>query len=187
VPVSGDGTHSVSCSASDNAGNKGTGTDTTNIDTTPPTVTYTGNAGTYTVADSVSISCSASDPTPGSGLAGSTCQNISGDAYTFSLGTNSYSATGTDNAGNVGKGQTSFKVTVDSGSLCTLTKRWVTNPGIAGALCAKLDAAGASIARGDTNSKNGQLDAYRNQLSAQSGKSIAADKAAILTKLSQAL
>lgn len=185
--VADDGTHAVSCSASDNAGNSNPATDTTKIDTTPPLVSYAGNAGAYTVADSVNITCSASDPQPGSGMASDTCQNISGDGYTFALGTNSYSATGTDNAGNVGHGQTSFTLTVDTDSLCTLTKRWVTNPGIAGALCAKLDAAKASIARGDTNSKNGQLDAYRNQLSAQSDKSIPADKVAILTKLSQAI
>jgi hypothetical protein len=183
-----DGTHQVSYWSVDNAGNtEAKNTATVEIDTTQPVVTYTGNAGSYTVADSVSIACSASDPTPGSGMASDTCQNISGDGYTFALGANSYSATGTDNAGNVGHGQTAFTVTVDTDSLCTLTKRWVTNPGIASALCAKLGAAKASIARGDTNSKNGQLDAYRNQLSAQSGKSITAEKAAILTKLSQAI
>jgi hypothetical protein len=186
-PVSGDGTHAVSCSASDVAGNSNNASDTTYIDTTPPVVTYTGNARTYTVADTVNITCSANDPTPGSGLTSNTCQNVSGDAYTFALGTNSYSATASDIAGNSGHGSTSFTVTVDPDSLCTLTGRWVTNAGVAGALCAKLSAAKAAIARGDTTSKNGQLGAYRNQLSAQSGKSIPADKAQILSQLSQVI
>jgi hypothetical protein len=156
-----------------------------NIDTTPPSVSYAGNKGSYTVADTVSITCSASDAL--SGVASSTCKDISGDASSFALGTNSYSASATDKADNTGSGATSFKVTVDAASLCTLTKRWVTNAGIASALCAKLDAAQASIARGDANSKDGQLGAYRNQLSAQAGKSVTADHAATLAKLSQAL
>lgn len=185
--ISGDGTHSVVCSASNLFGSQSSATDTVQIDTTPPVVAYSGNAGTYTVADTVNITCSAADPTPGSGLASSTCQNIAGDAYTFSLGSNSYSADATDNAGNVGHGSTSFTVTVDPDSLCTLTQRWGTNPSIASALCAKLGAARASIARGDTTSANGQLDAYRHQLSAQSGKSIPADQAAVLSRLSQAI
>ena len=177
---------SATGTCTDKAGNSSSDTQKPiNIDKTPPSVSYSGNQGSYTVADTVSIRCSASDAL--SGVASSTCKDVSGDAYTFALGANAFSASATDKADNTGNGATSFKVTVDSGSLCTLTRRWVTNSGIAGALCAKLDAAQASIARGDTNSKNGQLDAYRNQLSAQSGKAVAADKAAILAKLSQAL
>lgn len=185
--ASSDGQHSVSCSVSDNAGNQAQASDTVKIDTTPPVVSYTGNAGTYSVADSVSITCSASDPSPGSGVANSTCQDISGSAYTFALGTNSYSASATDNAGNVGNGSAAFTVTVDPNSLSTLTQRWVTDPNTASALCAKLAAAQASVARGDTNSAENQLGAYRNQLSAQSGKNIPADKAQILSQLSQTI
>lgn len=192
--VAGDGQHAVACSAADNAGNEASAGDATEIDTTPPVVSYSGDAGSYTVADTVDIACSAEDPTPtsgagllASGLAGSTCQDISGDAYTFALGQHEVSASATDEAGNEGSGSASFTVTVDSQSLCTLTKRWVSNAGIASSLCAKLSAAQASMQRGDANSKNRQLGAYRNQLSAQSGKSISADKAAILAKLSEAL
>src|SRR3989304_5625351 len=49
-----------------------------NIDKTPPTVTYSGNAGTYTVDQTVNITCSASDSL--SGVASTTCANISGPA-----------------------------------------------------------------------------------------------------------
>ena len=187
LSVSGDGMHLVACSATDMAGNQSTASDQVAIDTTAPVVSYSGNAGTYTVADTVSITCSASDPTPGSGLASSTCQNITGAAYTFALGTDSYSASATDNAGNVGSGSTSFTVTVDADSLCMLTQRWVTEPAVARSLCVKLDAAKASIVGGDTNSKDGQLAAYRNELSAQTGVSLPADKVAILTNLSRAI
>jgi hypothetical protein len=156
-----------------------------NIDKTPPTVSYSSNQSSYTVADTVSIVCSAADAL--SGVDDDTCKSISGDASSFALGTHDYSASATDKAGNEASGSTSFTVTVDADSLSTLTERWVTNAGVARALSAKLDAARASIARGDTNSKDGQLDAYRNQLAAQSGKAIPADEAAILIKLSQAL
>lgn len=91
----------------------------------------------------MSITCSASDATnPGSGLASSTCENINGNAYAFAIGSNSYSASAADNAGNTGNGSTSFNVAVTAGSLCTLTQRWITQPGkgggIAQSLCVKL-------------------------------------------------
>lgn len=148
-------------------------------DATPPTVTYTGNAGSYTVDQSVAISCSASDATnPGSGLASTTCKDIDGDAYTFAIGSNSYSATATDNAGNTGSGSAAFGVSVTSAGLCALTTRWTTNAGIANSLCVKLQHA-ASHSGGAA----GDLKNYLNEVSAQSGKAIPADKAAILSAL----
>lgn len=95
------------------------------VDQEPPTVTYAGNAGTYTIDQSVSITCTPADEPGGSGLASSTCQSISGPAYTFPLGTNTASATATDGAGNVGQGATSFTVQVTYGSLCTLTTSFI--------------------------------------------------------------
>jgi YVTN family beta-propeller protein len=100
------------------------------IDKTPPSVTYNGNAGKYTVDQTIIIQCTAVDPpnsngTHGSGLGSSTCQNIGGPAYSFPVGNNTFSAQATDNAGNVGSGSTSFSVLVTYGSLCTLTKQFV--------------------------------------------------------------
>jgi hypothetical protein len=185
-PVSGEGTHSVSCSASDRAGNQNTTDDSAKVDTKPPLVSYAGNAGSYTIADSVNITCSSSDPAPGSGVASDTCKNITGPAYTFALGSNGYAASATDNAGNTGKGATSFTVRVDPASLFTLTMRFIRSS-VASSLCAQLAAAKASIARGNWNSANGQLKAYRSLLAAQSGKNITADQASLLSRLSQAI
>jgi predicted extracellular nuclease len=69
-------------------------------------------------------------------------------------------------------------------SLCTLTRQLVTDPGVAQGLCAKLAAAEDAAARGNTDAKEGALGAYRNQLEAQTGKSISAADAALLNSLS---
>jgi hypothetical protein len=53
------------------------------VDNTPPTVTYTGNAGSYFVDQFVSIQCVATDA---SGIASTTCADISGPAWTFGAG-----------------------------------------------------------------------------------------------------
>ena len=86
-------------------------------DATPPLVTYSGDAGTYTVDEDVSITCSASDPEPGSGLDSSTCEDVSGPAYSFGLGSHTFSASATDVAGNTGTGRTTFTVVVTFDSL----------------------------------------------------------------------
>ena len=101
---------SVTGTATDNAGNVAQAKVTVNIDETNPLVTYTGG-GTYTVDQTVKITCVATDAL--SGIASSTCgPNVTGPAYSFALGkTYSYSATATDKAGNLGSGSTSFKVT----------------------------------------------------------------------------
>lgn len=140
-------------------------------DATNPAVEYGGNAGAYTVDQPVSIFCSASDAT--SGLAAADCSNVGGDAYTFRIGSSTFSASATDHAGNVGVASTTFSVSVTKESLCNLVKRWVTQKGLATSLCQQL-----------TNEAYG---AFRNRVQAQSGKQLPADKAAILAELSSDL
>jgi hypothetical protein len=57
-------------------------------------------------------------------------------------------------------------------SLRLATDDFVTKPGVANGLKAKLDAAEAAEARGDVAAKAGALRAYLNQLGAQSGKAL---------------
>ncbi len=72
----------ITLTVSDGKGGTATATVTiTVVDTIAPVVTYTGNAGTYTVDQAVSITCAATDI--GSGVASTTCQNVSGPAYSF--------------------------------------------------------------------------------------------------------
>lgn len=172
---------SFTCSATNGAGLSATGSVTVKRDATPPVVAYSGNAGSYTVDQTVAITCAASDAT--SGLASSSCANVTGDAYTFPLGTNSFSASASDVAGNSASASTSFTVIVTPQSLAALTQRWVSNAGVASSLDAKLQAAASA----NPHAKAGAIGAYVNELQAQSGKTIAPDKAAILESLAAAL
>lgn len=70
--------------------------------------------------------------------------------------------------------------------LNNLVNQFVTDPGVAGALLAKLEAAQESAARGDVNSMDGQLGAFINQVSAQSGKTLTAAQANILIQVATA-
>jgi hypothetical protein len=71
----------------------------------------------------VSITCSATDAT--SGLAASSCQSITGPAYSFNIGANSVSASASDNAGNNASATATFTVTATTDALVTLTSQFV--------------------------------------------------------------
>lgn len=158
------------CSATSSGGSASESV-TVKRDATVPAVAYTGNAGAYTVDQSVAITCTASDAT--SGLAATTCVNVSGDAYLFGVGTSGLSASATDNAGNLGGASTSFTVSVTPASLCNLVRRWVDQKGVVNSLCQQLS--------------NGAYDAFRHRVRAQSGTLIPADKAELLINLSNEL
>jgi large repetitive protein len=68
-PVSGDGQHSFSCSAADNAGNQASGKDTVQIDTSAPSTSASGVPAGW-VNNDVTVTLNATDPNPGSGVAG---------------------------------------------------------------------------------------------------------------------
>jgi hypothetical protein len=72
-------------------------------------------------------------------------------------------------------------------TLRSLTKEFVTQAGVANSLCAKLDAAEAAGKRGQAKVKAQTLRAYLNQLRAQTGVTVAADRAGTLTFLVQGL
>lgn len=175
----------LSGSCTDRAGNTAAASFSFQYDATAPTVTYSGNAGTYTVDLAINITCSATDNL--SGIAGSVCANIVGPAYSFVLGSNGFSATATDRAGNAGSASTSFTVLVTYDGVCALARQSGATPGVAQSLCSKLRAAEASAARGNLDAKAGQLGAFKNEVSAQSGKALTADEAAVLTKVAEAL
>lgn len=164
------GEATFTCQAT-SAGGTASASVTIKRDATGPALTFTGNAGAYTVAQTVAITCSATDAQ--SGIASSTCPGANGDAYTFGAGTHALNASATDNAGNGSALSTSFTVSVDSGSLCTLVRRWVTQTGVANSLCQQLS--------------NRAYGAFVNHVRSQSGKFVPADKAAILIALAQDL
>ena len=177
----------VTGTAVDNAGNTAQAKITVNIDETNPTVSYTGG-GTYTVDQTVNITCDATDAL--SGIASSTCgPKVSGPAYSFTLGTTySYSATATDKAGNTGSGSTSFTVTVTSASLINLVPKFETKPAVAATMVATLQGAQAAFASGNIKSGDNQLNAFISQVIAQSGKAgLTTAQASLLIQFAMAL
>jgi hypothetical protein len=115
-----------SCSASSAGGSSGPVTVTIKRDATAPTITYTGDAGAYTVDQTITIACTASDAL--SGVASNTCASNGLNAvpaYTLALGAHTLSATATDNAGNQGTGSSHFTLSVTPASLCNLTMHFI--------------------------------------------------------------
>jgi YD repeat-containing protein len=158
------------------------------IDKTPPTVTYTGNLGTYNILGTVNITCTALDNL--SGVASTTCQNIMGPAYNYNPGSNTFSAAATDNAGNIGFGSTSFTLVVTFDDMCTLSERFVTNQGVAMSndMCAQLDAAQRAEARDNLRAETQSIAAYINDVNAAvNGGFLSPTNAAILIKLAGGL
>ena len=199
--VTAEGVTTITYLAKDIAGNtEAAHTQAIRIDKTPPTVTYTGNAGTYTVDQTIAITCTAADPhnangTPGSGLASTTCANVNAPAYTFPLGPHTLVATATDIAGNVGIGSTTFTVEVTSSSLCTLTARFIqgspnaqTSPALAKAQADRLCALLTNAKSAPDPAKKALVDAYQNGLTTLVDLGLLTPaQAALLLTLSQAL
>ena len=154
-------------------------------DATPPTVTYSDNAGIYDVLDEVAITCSAIDVT--AGIGDDTCSDIVGPAWIFGLGSSSFSATAIDDAGNEGMGSTSFEVRASFGGLCSLVRDFVSHAGVANSMCAKIRAAERAQARGQTKARDGSLSAFVNEAEAQTGKRLDVDGAAVLILIATAL
>ena len=177
---------SVTGTATDVAGNESSEiVDGINIDKTSPTVEYSGNAGMYTIDQQIEITCTAADAL--SGLDSETCADVSGPASAFPLGTNTFSSTATDLAGNTGAGSTTFTVVVTLTSLCDLTRQFADDADIAQSLCVKLEAAQRSEERGNLRARTGQLGAFANEVEAQRGKAFTPDEAELLLALGAAL
>ncbi|MFS0635366.1 family 43 glycosylhydrolase [Mesobacillus foraminis] len=154
-------------------------------DTTAPVVTFHGNKGAYSVDEQISISCSATDDL--SGIAEIDCPKIEGRAYEFQIGVNKLKAAATDRAGHTTVEEVEFTVTVDYKSLSTLTQSLVSNASVAESLSVKLQGAEDSASKGNKEAMEGKLNAYINQLRAQSGKTVTEENAALLISLTDKL
>lgn len=180
-----DGATTITGSCHDKAGNVGSASVTVGIDRTPPTVTYGGNAGVYGVDQQVTITCLAADAT--SGVATTTCQGISGPAWSFGLGSHSYSATATDKAGNVGSGSTTFTVGVTYDSLRALTRQFVTNPWMSSMLTYQLSGAEWAEQRHVTRLQSQYLDIYKTMVWSMRGHGLTTQQAQLLIALANTL
>ena len=189
--VSTDGTYTKSCGVTvtttatgATVADSGLVAESFKLDSTPPVITFTGG-GPYTVDQTVSVHCSASDPSPGSGLDSDTCPaDITGPAYTFALGDHTVNATATDVAGNTSSGSTTFTIVVTFPSLENLVARFSSNPGVTSGLNDKLTAAEAAK---NAKTRGNLLDAFENQVKAQTGKALTAEEASVLIRLADAM
>jgi hypothetical protein len=173
----------LTCSAENGAGVSATQSVTVKIDKAAPTVTFSGNADTYTVDQTILITCAASDAL--SGIGSTSCPEVaSGPAanYVGATATTSttLTATATDNAGNSAAAGTTFTVSVTADGICRISASLRT----ADAICGQV----TSIATAPSaRAKAGKLQAFDSFLAAQSGNSISADLATLLSRLTQLL
>lgn len=150
-------------------------------DLTPPIIEFAGNQGTYSIDSMISITCTVADDL--SGIAYSECPNVSGAASSYLPGVHQISATATDVAGNTTTAATEFTVTVDYDSLSRLTEAFVTHHGVANSLVVKLNSAKEAEAKGTMAARDGKLQAYVSELSAQSGEKLTDEHANLLISL----
>jgi hypothetical protein len=177
------GSTSVTCAASDAAGNIGTTSFQVRVvDTTPPAITFSGNAGTYTVDQPVSIQCSATDLVTASPTV--TCSGGTGPAYQFNLGSNEVVATAIDQAENESTASSSFVVVVTVESICTLVRTWSNGAASTSSACKALSGLSEHLSPAQ---RAHLIEVFIRSVERQIGRAIPADKAAILIRLASAL
>jgi hypothetical protein len=177
---------SVTGTAADNAGNTAEATvGGINIDQTGPSIVFGGNAGTYTLDQSVVITCMATDAL--SGISTSDCPEVTSPAAALGVGTHTLTAMATDRAGNTITETTTFRIVVTYEALCGLVEQYVDSAGVANSLCAKLRAAEAAAGRGEASTAANLITAFKNEVAAQTGRSMTAQEAATLALLADHL
>jgi len=171
-------------SSLDNAGNTASATfGPIRIDKTAPTIVFGGNAGSYTVDQTILITCVANDAL--SGIATTSCPAVASGPATDFIGTTNpaittRTATATDNAGNLTSASTTFTVSVTADGICRLAAGLKT----ANAICAQ--ARSIENAPNDT-AKAGKVAAFDDFLAAESDKSIPGALAELLSILAHLL
>lgn len=179
----------VTLRVTDNDGNTGRSSarivvSLTGNDTTPPVITITSPlAQPYLHTTALNVTWTATDT--GSGVAsstgtldGSTVTNgRSVDLFFLSLGSHTLTVNATDNAGNTASASVTFTIVADINSLIAMEQRacalgWISGDGVCNSLLVKLQAAKASIDRGQFNAAKNQLNAFMAELDAQNGKKV---------------
>ena len=182
-----DGVHTIYVASIDNAGNTENPIQNMNfkVDTAPPTVSYSGNQGTYTVDQTVNISCTAADSL--SGIDTATCQDISAPAYSFAVGANTLSSTATDFAGNVASGSVTFTIIVTPDSLISLTQQFDSSRFEAPLLSSPLYYVKWAEAVHNERLKHLFIRAYQLLINTQRGRTLTNQQADTLIRLSNGL
>jgi thermitase len=192
--ITGDGEHTLQFSSEDLAGNfEDVQEIIIKIDTTPPVIEISTDAGQYTRVDLITFTIVAYDPMPGSGLMSVTAEMegeiISDgtviDPFWFDLGVYEFTATATDFAGLSSTDDGSFELIATLESLSPTVTRLceelhISKHGICNSLQAKLRNALRADGRGQTHVVINMLNAFLHELNAQNGKSISSDAYRIL-------
>ena len=172
----------VKVQATDGGGLSAVSSATVNVANVAPSATLNAPSSVFAGFSFTLSLTGASDPSTADTTAGFTyafdCGSGYGDFGPSNTATCSTSTTGTrtvhakirDKDGDSQEYTAQVEVTVTADSLCSLTRTLVTKTGVADGLCDKL--------------ADGAFSAYRNQLDAQSGKSVSAADAAFLKSLS---
>jgi predicted extracellular nuclease len=199
--LDGPSTHTVKVRVTDAGGLTAVGATTVDVTNVAPMAIFTAPASTFAGSPFTLSLSSPSDPSAADVAAGFEYAFDCGDGSGYSafgssptrscpttdVGTRSVGARIRDKDGGVRTYPATVQVIVTYASLCDLVHRLVTDPTIAAALCDKLDAAEAAAARGNNGTKQNQLQSFRNQVDAQTGKSISAADAELLKRLSTQL
>ena len=158
-------------------------------DNTAPTVAWASHPSSYTVDQTVTINCTATDAHSGIDPARN-CQPINAPAYTFPIGSNTRTTGATDLAGNTKSGvATSFTVKVTSTSLCNLTRQFVRSSAkYQGSTNSQRAAIDLVINAGCVALNNRQIAVYKTGLTAAAnGGWLTAGQATILRSLADKL
>ncbi|GIO68901.1 carbohydrate binding domain-containing protein [Paenibacillus cookii] len=178
--ITAEGITKVTYWAEDRQGNKEIPREqTVKIDKSLPDIVFAGK-DVYTLDQTVSIRCEASDSV--SGIASDTCSEVNLPAYALLPGINTLSAEAVDLAGNISTKEFSYQIAATCEGLGVLVDSFASSPGIANALGVKLKNAEESAARGNEQAKQGQLQAFEHEVNAQIGRGLTAEQAAVLLK-----
>ncbi|MGH8248931.1 MAG: membrane dipeptidase [Gammaproteobacteria bacterium] len=186
---SAEGTYTWNFFSADRAGNREAERQrVVRIDKTAPVLNLAANGSTFTVDQTITISCTATDTLSGidtttlRGAAGlTTCKNTSLRASNFVPGTASITASATDQAGNVTQRTLSFTVTAQQPTLCNVVRSLLPNLLLSEPLCDTLTNVRIARDRGDLAARDSQVQAFVNGIRLHAG-TIPADEAEGLIK-----
>ena len=173
---------SFTCSATSAAGTSSV-TQTIRRDSSGPDVVFTGNAGTYSVEETIAIFCNTFDPL--SGVASTTCgAPLTGLAYTFPLETPVTSfVTATDNAGNTTTATLVFTVDVTAAGVSAIVDRVAAKSSVAKTLNRRLVTIEESSLLGNLTARTRNLNSFIDQVRRETGKNLSQADADLLIRL----
>jgi uncharacterized protein len=197
--LDGPSSRTVGVRVTDGGGLTDTDTATVNVTNVAPTATFSAPASTFAGSPFTLALTSPHDPSAADTTAGFEYAFDCGSGYgafgasatascpTTDTGSPSVGGKIRDKDGDLTEYRATVSIVVTYASLCDLVHQVVSDPTVAQGLCEKLSAAATAAARGSTAAKQNQLQAFRNQIDGQIGKSISAGDAELLKRLSTRL